>query len=93
MIGFGQNVYIPDANFKAILISPFSGVNTNGDSEIQVSEAASYTNNINVGMANISDLTGIEAFINLTEFSCYGNQLTNIDLTQNTALTLSLIHI
>ena len=32
MIGFGQNVYIPDANFKAILISPFSGVNTNGDS-------------------------------------------------------------
>ena len=86
MIGFGQNVYIPDANFKAILISPFSGVNTNGDSEIQVSEAAAYTNNINVGMANISDLTGIEAFINLTEFSCYGNQLTNIDLTQNTAL-------
>ena len=40
MIGFIQNVYIPDANFKAILISPFSGVNTNGDSEIQVSEAA-----------------------------------------------------
>ena len=38
-------------------------------------------------MSNISDLTGIEAFINLTEFSCYGNQLTNIDLTQNTALT------
>ena len=35
-------------------------------------------------MSNISDLTGIEDFINLTEFSCYGNQLTNIDLTQNT---------
>ena len=83
----GPIVYIPDANFKAFLISPWSGVNTNGDSEIQVSEAAAYTNNINVGMANISDLTGIEAFINLTEFSCYGNQLTNIDLTQNTALT------
>ncbi|MAW30663.1 MAG: hypothetical protein CMD15_01975 [Flavobacteriales bacterium] len=87
LIGFCQNVYIPDANFKAILTSPFSGINTNGDSEIQVSEAFAYTNNINVGMSNISDLTGIEAFINLTEFSCYGNQLTNIDLTQNTALT------
>ena len=83
----GPIVYIPDANFKALLISPFGGVNTNGDSEIQVSEAAAYSNNINVGMSNISDLTGIEAFINLTEFSCYGNQLTNIDLTQNTALT------
>ena len=83
----GPIVYIPDANFKAHLISPWSGVNTNGDSEIQVSEATAYTYNINVGMSNISDLTGIEAFVNLTEFSCYGNQLTNIDLSQNTALT------
>jgi len=83
----GPIVYIPDANFKSLLISPFSGVNTNGDSEIQVSEAAAYTNNINVGMSNISDLTGIEAFINLTEFSCYGNQLTSINLSQNTSLT------
>jgi len=87
MIGLGQNVYIPDTNFKALLISPWIGINTNGDSEIQVSEAISYTFNLNVGMSNISDLTGIEAFVNLTEFSCYGNQLTNIDLTQNTALT------
>ena len=56
---------------------------------LQVSEAAAYTNNINVGMANISDLTGIEAFINLTEFSCYGNQHYKYHsfLTQNTALT------
>jgi len=83
----GPIVYIPDTNFKAHLISPWSGVNTNGDSEIQVSEATAYTYNINVGMSNISDLTGIEAFVNLTEFSCYGNQLTNIDLSQNTALT------
>ena len=35
-------------------------------------------------MANISDLTGIEAFI---IYLSDGNQLTNIDLTQNTALT------
>ena len=40
-------------------------------------------------MSNISDLTGIEGFINLTEFSCYGNQLTNIDLTQNTVIYLN----
>ena len=70
-----------------MLVSPWSGVNTNGDTEIQVSEATAYTYNINVGLSGISDLTGIEAFVNLTEFSCYGNQLTNIDLSQNTALT------
>ena len=83
----GPIVYIPDADFKALLVSPWSGVNTNGDSEIQVSEATAYTYNLNVGLSNISDLTGIEAFVNLIEFSCYGNQLTNIDLSQNTALT------
>ena len=38
-IGFGQNVNIPDANFKAYLVGE-SDINTNGDSEIQVSEAA-----------------------------------------------------
>ena len=38
MIGFGQNVNIPDANFKAYLVGN-TAINTNGDSEIQVSEA------------------------------------------------------
>ena len=39
MIGFGQNVIITDANFKAYLVGePI--INTNGDTEIQVSEAA-----------------------------------------------------
>ena len=46
MIGFGQNVNIPDANFKAYLVGN-SAVNTNGDSEIQVSEAAAFLGSIN----------------------------------------------
>lgn len=37
--GFGQNVNIPDANFKAYLVAN-TDINTNEDSEIQVSEAA-----------------------------------------------------
>ena len=40
-IGFGQNVNIPDANFKAYLVGN-SAINTNGDSEIQVSEATAF---------------------------------------------------
>ena len=40
MIGFGQNVNIPDANFKAYLVG-IAAINTNGDSEIQVSEQQS----------------------------------------------------
>ena len=38
MIGFGQNVNIPDTNFKAFLVGD-TAINTNGDTEIQVSEA------------------------------------------------------
>ena len=38
MIGFGQNVNIPDANFKSYLVGN-TAINTNGDTEIQQSEA------------------------------------------------------
>ena len=56
MIGFGQNVNIPDAIFKNYLVNN-TAINTNGDSEIQLIEASSYTGTINCGWQNISDLT------------------------------------
>ena len=59
MIGFGQNVNIPDANFKAYLVGD-NTINTNQDSEIQVSEAAAFTGLIYCPNQNISDLTGNE---------------------------------
>ena len=40
-IGFGQNVNIPDANFKAYLVGEPS-INTNGDTQISVTEAAAF---------------------------------------------------
>ena len=64
MIGFGQNVNIPDANFKAYLVGN-TAINTNGDAEIQLSEATAF-NGVFVYNMNIADLTGIEAFTALT---------------------------
>jgi hypothetical protein len=84
MIGFGQ-VYIPDANFKAYLVGEPS-INTNGDTEIQVSEAAAHNGTINCNSMNISDLTGIEDFTALTQLWCLGNLLSSLDVSQNTAL-------
>ena len=81
-----QNVNIPDANFKTFLLGK-SSINTNADTEIQVSEAAAFTGTINCGAQNIADLTGIEAFTGLTQLICWGNQLTSVDISQNTALT------
>ena len=59
MIGFGQNVNIPDANFKAYLVGN-AAINTNGDSEIQVSEANSFNGAIDCSNMNIIDLTGLD---------------------------------
>ena len=85
IIGFGQ-INIPDTNFKAYLVGN-SLINTNGDNEIQVSEATSFSGGIACDNMNISDLTGIEEFTNLTVLYCFGNQLTTLDVSQNTALT------
>ncbi len=72
-------VYIPDANFKAELVNN-AVINTNGDSEIQFSEAMAYNGKILVANKNISDLTGIEAFMNIYWLDCHGNSLTNLNV-------------
>ena len=84
IIGLGQ-VNIPDANFKAYLVGEPS-INTNGDTEIQVSEATAFNGTINCNSMNISDLTVIEDFTALTQLWCLGNLLSSLDVSQNTAL-------
>ncbi len=78
-----QIVNIPDANFKAALVA--AGVDTNMDGEIQESEALAEVN-IDVASSNISDLTGIEAFINILTLDCSENQLTSLDVSLNVNL-------
>ena len=85
-IGFGQIVNIPDANFKAYLVGN-AFINTNGDTEIQVTEASAFNGTIDCSSMNISDLTGIQAFTALTQLRCQNNQLSSINVSKNTALT------
>jgi hypothetical protein len=82
--GYG-NIVIPDPNFKAYLVGN-SLINTNGDSEIQVSEATAYTGIIDCQSMGISDLTGIACFPSLFSLNCSNNQLSSLDVSQNTAL-------
>ena len=86
IICFGQNVNIPDANFKAYLVGN-TNINTNGDKEIQVSEASAFNGEIDCSNEDISNLKGIEAFTALTSLWCDDNQLTSLDVSKNTALT------
>jgi len=92
IIGFGQNVNIPDANFKEYLLGN-TAINTNGDNQIQVSEASIFNGFMSLvtysdtpSGLNITDLTGIEAFVSLTYLNCSYNQLTSLDVSGCTAL-------
>ncbi|NVK63233.1 MAG: T9SS type A sorting domain-containing protein [Flavobacteriales bacterium] len=84
-----QNVNIPDTNFKAYLVGN-SQINTNGDSEIQVSEANACTETILCSGMGISDLTGIEAFTSIYYLQCSNNNLTSLDVSNNSNLTYLL---
>jgi Leucine-rich repeat (LRR) protein len=75
-------VHIPDANFKAALVGN-QNINTNGDGEIQISEAEYYTGELYVSNKWIYDLSGIEAFISLIFLNCSGNNLSNLDVSSN----------
>ncbi|WP_306350494.1 leucine-rich repeat domain-containing protein [Flavobacterium sp. '19STA2R22 D10 B1'] len=78
-----QIVKIPDANFKQTLIN--LEIDTNGDGEIQVAEAKKVTR-LYIDKADISSLTGIKSFTNLTEFGFYDNHIKTLDLEGMTSL-------
>ena len=76
-------IKIPDAAFLNALIE--LGVDTDGDGLISMYEAESITS-LWVHRREISDLTGIEAFINLDTFSCEQNSIKHLDLSNLHAL-------
>lgn len=92
-----QIINFPDANLKARLLAAEAGngiayqnglsikIDSNNDNEIQVSEALLVTNLV-LNNCNISNLSGLENFINLTRFNCGNNSITSLDLTPFTNL-------
>ncbi len=80
---FGQNITIPDLNFKSELVK---GYDTNGDGEISIQEAKNVVYIGNYHHKNITDLTGIEHFINLKTLGLNYNNLTTVDFSHNLKL-------
>ena len=83
----GDFVYIPDPNFEQALID--LGIDSDGvvNTSVLRSDAEAQTGHLGVSNKEISDLAGVEAFINITELQAGQNNLTEIDVSQNTALT------
>lgn len=73
----------PDENFRKYVEE---NCNTDGKEGLSQSEIDA-VNRIYVSEGNIADLKGVEYFSSLTYLYCYGNQLTSLDVSKNTALT------
>jgi hypothetical protein len=80
-----SKVTINDKNFLKALIE--LGVDSDEDGIISSPEAA-VIKYLNLYKKSISDLTGIEAFFNLDTLVCSYNQLTSLDVSNNTFLKL-----
>ena len=73
----------PDGNFRSYVSG---NIDTNNDTVLTADEIAAVTE-INVIGMGIADLTGVEYFVALKRLICYSNNLTSLDVTENTALT------
>jgi len=78
-----QLTYVPDDNFEQALID--LGYDDVLDDYVLTSNISSVTD-LFIDALNILDLTGIEDFVALTDLSCDFNQLTTLDVSQNTVL-------
>jgi len=75
-------ITIPDAKFKAYLLSLFD---TDKDGEISDKEALAIKE-IKCQQMGIASLEGIESFLNLELLNCSDNEFTSLDVTKNLKL-------
>ena len=77
-----DNTNFPDANFRTVV----KKFDTNQDSSLSDTEIAA-VKKINCSNKGITNLKGIEYFTSLNILWCTDNQLTALDVSENTALT------
>jgi Leucine-rich repeat (LRR) protein len=83
MICFSQNTYVPDDNFEQELIS--LGYDDVLDDYVLTNNINTITS-LNLSGKSVSDLTGIEDFTSLIVLYCEDNNLSTLDISNNTAL-------
>ena len=83
LCSFGQFTFVPDDNFEQALIN--LGYDFALDDNVETM-AIDTVNSLYINGLGISDLTGIEDFTALTELFCYSNQLSSLNLSNNTQL-------
>ncbi len=82
-----QQTYVPDDNFEAALEYMGIGNGIPNDDYVDTYNISDIFS-LYISFQDISDLTGIEDFLSLRSLHVQGNQLTNIDLSNNTDLKI-----
>ena len=82
-IGYAQKTYIPDDAFEQALIN--LDLDDIFDDSVYTS-AVDTIETLYLSNSGISDLTGIKDFILLTDLFCNGNQIIDLDLSNNSNL-------
>jgi len=90
LITNAQNTYVPDDNFEQALID--LGFDTGVLDNYVLTANINTITSLNVAAKGISDLTGIEDFIGLTNLTIYNNQLTSLNISNNTSLTYLFVY-
>ena len=82
-----QQTYVPDDNFEAALELMGIGNGIPNDDYVDTYNISDIFS-LYISFQDISDLTGIEDFLSLRSLHVQGNQLTSIDLSNNTDLKI-----
>lgn len=87
-IAIGQTTAIPDVNFEQELIA--LGIDSNGQNGNILNSDAATATGLTINRNNITDFTGLQAFVNLDKLNLGRNQFTTLPL-QNLAKLEELI--
>jgi len=98
-VASAQIVNIPDANFKARLLESstentiaygmggYIKIDANNDGNIQLAEAMA-VDSLNIGSAEIANVTGLSGFGNLKKLYCPGNEIQTLDVSVTPGLKI-----
>ena len=74
-------VFIPDTSLgNAIVANYLNVIDTSGDGIITFAEATAYTGTLDLSNQGITDVTGLQAFTNVTEINLSGNSIVDLSI-------------
>ncbi len=85
-----KTMYVPDPEFRRFLREKYTSC-MKGDSLITGCSAVVNETTLDVMGKRISNLTGLEAFVNLQFLNCFSNQLTFLPTLSNSLLSLNCL--